>query len=57
MQTLIALTTCLIFLSPLLLAGCGNPAAIEGKVTITSTAPFSQMKVSKSKQPGHKPPS
>lgn len=38
------------------LAGCGGPAAIEGKVTITSTEPFKNMKAHKSKEPGHKPP-
>lgn len=37
-------------------AGCGSPAAVPGKVTITSTEAFSGMKAHTAKEPGRKPP-
>ena len=38
------------------LAGCGGTAPTPGKVKITSTEAFGNMKANKAKEPGHKPP-
>jgi len=38
------------------LAGCGGTPTTPGKVTITSTEAFGNMKAHKAKEPGHKPP-